>query len=186
MDLKLPENTLFAILLRSRWWVSGLVALGVFAVARLFLDEVFAFAAALPFIVIGAMAFWKQRHVPSGARLEAALGELRAMSWEAFAGALEAGYRREGYTVTRVEGAADFELERAARLSLVSAKRWKASSTGVEPLKALAAAGEVRGAAECVYVIVGNMTPNALKFAERARIKTLRGAELVKLTGSRD
>jgi hypothetical protein len=34
-----------------------------------------------------------------------------------------------------MEGAADFELERAGRLSLVAAKRWKASSTGVEPLK---------------------------------------------------
>ena len=28
MKLTLPENSLFAILLRSRWWVSLLVALG--------------------------------------------------------------------------------------------------------------------------------------------------------------
>jgi restriction system protein len=49
--------------------------------------------------------------------------------------ALEQGYRRQGYSVKRMEGAADFELERAGRLSLVAAKRWKASSTGVEPLK---------------------------------------------------
>ena len=182
MDLKLPENTLFSILLRSRWWVSGLVAMGVFAVARLFLDEVFAFAAALPFIVIGGVAFWKQLRAPSGTRLDAAIGALRVMTWEAFASALEAGYRRQGYTVTRVEGAADFELERAGRLSLVAAKRWKASSTGVEPLKALAAAGEARGVAECVYVFAGEMTPNAQKFVEQSKIKTLRDADLVKLT----
>jgi len=36
MKLTLPQNSLFAILLRSRWWVSLLVALGAFAVVRLF------------------------------------------------------------------------------------------------------------------------------------------------------
>jgi restriction system protein len=184
MELKLPENTLFAILLRSRWWVSGLVAVGVFAVARLFLDDGFAFFAALPFMVIGAVAFWKQLRVPSGARLETAMGKLRAMTWEAFAGALEAGYRRQGYTVTRVEGAADFELERAGRISLVAAKRWKASHTGVEPLKALVGAGEARGATECVYVLAGEMTRNAEKFAEQLKIRPLRGADLVTLTAA--
>jgi restriction system protein len=84
--------------------------------------------------------------------------------------------------VTRVEGAADFELERAGRVSFVAAKRWKASHTGVEPLKALAAAGEARGAAECVYVLDGEMTRNAQKFAEKSRIRPLRGADLVRLT----
>ena len=56
MKLTLPENSLFAILLRSRWWVSLLVALGAFGVVRLFLDEGFAFFAALPFTVIAGMA----------------------------------------------------------------------------------------------------------------------------------
>jgi restriction system protein len=183
MKLTLPENSLFAILLRSRWWVSLLVALGTFAAVRLFLDEGFAFFAALPIIVIAVMALWRQRGVPSGARLEAAVDALRAMTWEAFARALEQGYRREGYTVKRVEGAADFELERAGRLSLVAAKRWKASRTGVEPLKELVAAGEARGAAECVVVLGGEMTQNAQGFAGKAKIKWLRGADLVKLVG---
>src|SRR5688500_10482573 len=111
--MKLPENSLFGILLRSRWWVSLLVALGVFAVARLFLPEDFAFFTAVPLIVIAAISLWRQLRVPSGARLDAAIGALRAMTWEEFARALEEGYRRKGYVVKRVEGAADFELERA-------------------------------------------------------------------------
>ena len=183
MKLTLPENTLFAILLRSRWWVSMLVALGTFAVVRLFLDAGFAFFAALPFIVIAVVALWKQRHVPRGARLDAAMDALREMTWDAFARALEQGYQREGYTVKRVEGAADLELEKAGRLSLVAAKRWKASRTGIEPLKELVAAGEARGAAECVYVLAGEMTRNAQGFADKAKIRWLRGADLVKLVG---
>ena len=183
MKLTLPDNTLFSILLRSRWWVSLLVALGAFVVVRLFLDEGFAFFAALPFIVIAVVVLWKQRRVPGGARLDAAIDALRAMTWEEFARALEQGYRREGYIVKRVEGAADFELERAGRLSLVAAKRWKASRTGVEPLKELAAAGKARGAAECVYVLAGEMTQNALEFAKKTNISCVRGADLVKRTG---
>jgi restriction system protein len=187
MKMTLPENSLFAILLRSRWWASLLVALGAFAVVRLFLDEGFAFYAALPFIVIAVVALWKQFRVPSGARLDAAIDALRAMTWEEFARALEQGYRRQGYVVKRVEGAADFELERAGRLSLVAARRWKASSTGVEPLKGLVAAGQSREAVECVYVLAGEMTQNAVGFAKKTNIKWMRGAELVKLVedGSR-
>jgi restriction system protein len=183
MKMTLPENSLFAILLRSRWWASLLVALGAFAVVRLFLDEGFAFFAALPFIVIAMVALWKQFRVPSGARLDAAIEALRAMTWEEFARALERGYRRQGYVVKRVEGAADFELERAGRLSLVAARRWKASSTGVEPLKGLVAAGEAREAVECVYVLAGEMTQTAVGFAKKTNIKWMRGAELVKLVG---
>jgi len=181
MDLKLPENSLFAILLRSRWWASLLAALAAFLLARLFLDASIAVFAALPFIVIAAMALWRQRRVPSGARLAAAIDALRAMAWEEFARALEAGYRREGYAVKRVEGAADFELEMAGRLSLVAAKRWKASRTGVEPLKALLAAGEARGAAECVYLLEGALSENAQKFAAKSKVRLVRGAELVKM-----
>ena len=183
--MKLPENSLFAILLRSRWWVSMLVALGAFGLVRLFLPDGFAFFAALPFIVIAVMAMWRQLRVPSGARLDAAIDKLRAMPWEEFARALEQGYRRQGYSVKRVEGAADFELEKAGRLSLVAAKRWKASSTGVEPLKELVAAGEAREAVACVYVLAGEMTPNAQGFAKKAKINWLQGADLVRLVSSR-
>jgi restriction system protein len=179
--MKLPENSLFAILLRSRWWVSLLVAVGIFAVARLFLPEAYALLTVLPFIVIGAMALRRQLREPSGARLDAAIGALRAMTWEEFARALEQGYRREGYVVKRVEGAADFELERAGRLSLVAARRWKASSTGVEPVKELVAAGKAREAVECIYVLAGETTQNALGFAKKAKVNWVRGAELVKL-----
>lgn len=182
MKWKLAENSLFAILLRSPWWVSVLVALGVFALVRLFLHEGYAAAAASPFIAIAAIAAWKRLRTPSGARLEAALAKLRGMSWEEFARALEEGFRREGYAVKRLEGgAADFELTKAGRVSLAAAKRWKASRTGVEPLRELVAAGEKREAGECVVVVAGEMTENAGMFAREKRVRLVEGAELVRL-----
>src|SRR3970282_1091681 len=125
MKLKMRENSRFAILLRSPWWASVLAALAVFGVVRLFLHEGYALFAASPFIVIAAVAAWKRLRTPRGARLEGALARLRAMSWEEFAATLEAGFRREGYAVKRLEGgAADFELTKAGGGSLGAAEGW--------------------------------------------------------------
>jgi len=179
--MKLPENSLFSMLLRARWWVSALTGLGVFLVVRLLLDSGFAFFAALPFLIIANVVMWRELRAPRGARIDAALEKLRAMSWEQFAGRLEAAYRREGFEVKRVEGAADFEMRKAGDLTLVAAKRWKASVSGVEPLKELAAAGEKRGASACVYVCATELSERAKDFAMDKQIKRLEGTGLVRL-----
>jgi len=181
MNWKMAENSLFAVLLRSQWWWSVLVAAGVFGVVRLFMAWGYALFATSPFIVIAAMRAWRQIRVPSGARLEKALAGVRAMAWEDFASALEAGFGREGYTVKRVAGAADFELEKSGRLSLVGARRWKASRTGVEPLKELVAAGEKRGAHDCRFAAAGELTQQAREFAKEKSVQLLEGAGLVAL-----
>ena len=167
--------------MRARWWTSALVALGVFGLARLLLPDDFAFYAALPFAVIACVVAWREIRQPRGARLERRLAALRAMPWEAFAEALQAGYRREGFAVTRIEGAADFELEKAGRVSLLSARRWKAAVTGVEPLRELAAAGEKRGASECLVAVAGEMSDRARTFLAEKGIRAVEGGELVKL-----
>jgi restriction system protein len=182
MKLKMAENSLFAILLRAQWWVSVLVAVGSFGALRLLVPDLYAFFGSLPFVVIAVVAAWKQLRAPSASRIAAGLEALRAMAWEEFARALEEGFRREGYAVQRLEGgAADFELAKAGRMSLVCARRWKAAVTGVEPLKELAAAGQSRGAGECVYVCAGEMTGKAKAYALEKRIRRLEGAELAML-----
>ena len=181
MKWKVAENSLFAVLMRSPWWVSILVAAGVFGAVRYFLPEIYAAAGGLPFLVIGIVAGWKQLRAPSAKKIAAALDALRQTSWEEVARALEAGFKREGYEVTRTEGAADFALDRNARLTLVAAKRWKASRTGVEPLKELAELGQKRGAEACWYLCAGEMTQNARTYARDKAVKVVEGAELAAL-----
>lgn len=181
MKWKLNENSLFGILLRKSWWVSALAALGTFGMVQNFMEWGYALFATTPFTVITLMVAWKQIRTPSGARLEKALENIRSMSWEDFARALESGFRNEGYAVQRVEGAADFELEKAGRVSLVCARRWKAARTGAEPLKELAAAGEKRGAGECRYAVAGELTKQARAFAKEKGVKLVEGAELAGL-----
>ena len=75
----MSENSLFAYLLRSPWWISMAVALALVLLARFVLPEEYVFYAlsfALPFVIIAAMAAWKQRDVPSAARVEATLDAL--------------------------------------------------------------------------------------------------------------
>ena len=191
MKLKMHENSLFAVLLRAPWWVALLVTFGIFGVARMLLPDKYAAYStflALPTAVIAVVAAWRQFRAPSAARVEAALERLRAMSWEAFAAALEEGFQREGYAVKRISGAADFELEKGGRVSLAAAKRWKASRTGVEPLRELHSAGEAPhladGAAACLYLCVGDITDTARSLAAEKKIRLVEGLELAKLAGA--
>ena len=182
MKLTLHQNSLFSVLLRQPWWVSALVALAFAGVARLFVPDVYAAFAALPFIVISAYAGWQQLRKPSAGRIASTLERLRALSWEDFAGAIEEAYRREGYAVKRLAAAqADFELVQGSRTTLVACKRWKATRTGIEPLRELHAARRAREANECLYVAAGEVTDTARAFATKENIRLVQGAELATL-----
>lgn len=185
MKLRMAKDSLFAILLRSPWWISIAVAAGIVAAVKLVLPGVpvaYAVFAALPFIVIGAIAGWRQLRQPSRARVVDTLESVRTMSWGDFSGALEAAFRGDGYTVSRLAGpAADFELTKGGRTSLVACKRWKVARTGVEPLRDLDEARRARDAHEGIYVATGEVTDGALKFAREKSIRVVHGAELAKL-----
>jgi len=124
------------------------------------------FFVALPFLVIGCYAGWQQLRAPSAERIAATLESLRALSWDEFSAALEDAYRRDGYSVTRLNVAgADLELTKSARVTLVCGKRWKVARAGIEPLRELDAARQAREAHECIFVAAGDITDNARAFA---------------------
>src|SRR3990172_1179842 len=134
----------------------------------------YAIFASLPFIVIGSYAGWQQLRAPSAAQIAATVEILRALSWDEFSAALEGAFRRDGYSVTRLNVArADFELTRAGRISLVGCKRWKVAHTGIEPLRELEAARHAREAHECIYVAAGEITDNAPAFATEKNFRLL-------------
>jgi restriction system protein len=182
----MAENSLFAILLRSPWWISFAVAAVIFGGARYFLPTVYALIVPLPFVIVGCIATWKQLRAPSAARVAGVLEALRALSREEFRAALEDAYRREGYAAARFPGAqADLELAKGGLRTLVACARWKATRTGVEPLRELHAAARARDGAQSVYVAAGEITATARAFAAQHGIRLLEGAELAKLLSRR-
>lgn len=185
MKLQMNKNSIFAVLLRSPWWISAGLAAGLFALARLLLPAEFAlyaFFVSLPFTVIAGYAAWQQLRAPSEAAVGESIEALRALAWNDFAAAIEEAFGREGHAVAPCSlPGADFELTKAGRVCLVGAKRWKVARTGIEPLRELDSARRAREAHECIYIASGEITETARAFALEKGIRLLAGAELAGL-----
>lgn len=185
MKFKMSQNSIFAVLLRSPWWMSAAVALllcvGGFAALPLEYAAMGVFAA-VPFAVISIMAAYKQLRAPSGARVQAVTQAAAAMSWADFSRTVEAGFRRDGCQVERIQTpGADFALSKDGHVAIVSAKRWKAARNGVEPLRELQAVREKRGAREAIYIALGDVSDNALQYAKAQGVSLMTAPELTKL-----
>ena len=185
MKLKMNQNSLFAILLRTPWWVSGGIAAALFASARLVLPAEYgpyAFFVALPFAVIAVHVAWKVFRAPSEAGIAETLASLRGMSWTDFSAVVEEAFRADGYGVAPIQAAgADFEVTRGGRVSVVGCKRWKAARTGIEPLRELDAVRLARDAHEAIYIAAGGVSDNARAFAREKALRLLEDAELVRM-----
>ena len=185
MKLRMSEKSLFAVLLRSPWWISGLIAVLLGAVAAALLPAEFKGAGALsglPFLVISAMAAWRQWRLPSSARVAATSQAVSVMAWPQFAGLLAQAFERDGYSVQRSQSEAfDFRLERQGRSTLVAARRWKSNRTGLETLKALQAARASADAADALLISLGDLSDNARPYATAQAITLWQAQDLARL-----
>jgi restriction system protein len=184
MKFKMAPNSLFAVLLRSPWWISMVIALGVAAVAFALLPEQYRGLGAMggfPFIVIGLIALWQQMRLPSARRSEEILRATAAMNWPEFSTLLEEGFAKQGYSVERLQGVADFALARQGATTLVAARRWKAARVGEEALQVLRDAAQARGDRNCMYVALGDLSAQAQAFAKRHQIHLMQGPALALL-----
>jgi restriction system protein len=185
MNFKLRENSLFAILLRSPWWISFLIAGGIGLISRAALPVQFSTYALFsggPFLIIGFIAAWRQWRRPSESHTGKILDAVANMSWSSFSDAVEDTYRRDGYEVTRFTGSgADFEISKAGSRRLVACKRWKAARQGIEPLRELRTSAEASSIRDCIYLSVGEVTENARRFAAANHIELVQGVRLAQL-----
>lgn len=170
MKFKMAENSIFAILLRNPWWISFLIVAAFSLLCFALLPRhlvVYGIMGTFPFIITGAVALKRQWGKPSPAKLQAELDRLSTLSWRDFSAELEAKFVKQGFEVTRLNtGAADFKLEKGGHVTLVSAKRYKAATHGVEALQALVTQQEAKGADKAMYVCLSPVTAQAAKFAK--------------------
>jgi restriction system protein len=185
LKLKMAQNSLFAILLRSPWWISLAVAAALSLLLRLLLPPDYAVPAmlgSLPFVVIAAVAAWKQLRAPSAAQLAQAASRLQAMNSREFAAAIEAAFRAQGHDVKRLDGpGADLELSKGHRRTVVAFRRWKAAKLGVEPLRELQAAQQRLQADASLFVATGEPSEQAGDFARSSQMQLLGLNELALL-----
>ena len=116
----MAENSLFAILLRSRWWVSFTVGAGWALLAAALVPQPYKMVAilgSLPFWALGFVAFVRQYDQPTPAQQRALLESAAQQNWNEFAQHLERAWATEGYSVARSkDAAADFVLQLTARI----------------------------------------------------------------------
>ncbi len=185
MKFKMAENSLFAILLRSRWWISFLVGAGWALLAAALVPQPYKMVAilgSLPFWALGFIAFVRQYDQPTPAQQQALLEDAASKNWSEFASHLERAWQVEGYEVQRSKDAAfDFVLRRQGKTTLASAKRWKAATHGVEPLRALQQAMDKQGADACAYICIAPLQDTAQRFADEQNMAVLSGLTLATL-----
>jgi restriction system protein len=187
VKFKMAEKSLFAVLLRSPWWISFLVVGLITLVSGALLPKeyfVVGSLAGFPIFVVGCIAAWRQLRAPSPAKVAEMLGAVNSMPWRSFSDTLAAAWERDGCTVERLnnKGAADLAVTLAGKTTLVSARRWKAATHGVEPLRELHAAMQARDAFAGVYVITqGELSDNARTFARDHGISVLQDEGVARL-----
>lgn len=185
MKFKMSEKSLFAALLRAPWWVSFLVMFAVALVAGALLPEAYKTAGmlgAFPFFVIGVMAAWRQRNAISPSRIQELVEQARFMGWRDFSVLVEEALRQQGFVVTRLnEGPADFQIEKNGRVTLVSAKRWKAATVGAEHLRELLAVRQSRDAFSCTCMSLGVFSQAAIDLANDSPMQLLGSANIAQL-----
>jgi restriction system protein len=182
MKLKMSDKSLFAVLLRSSWWISLLIAVLLGLVASALLPADYRVAGALsgfPFAVIAAIAAQRQWRLPSAARVQQTQLATSAMAWPAFAALLEQSFQRSGFSVAPAKGeAVDFSVQRQGRTMLVCARRWKSARIGIETLRALQAAREAAEAPQALCICLGELTDNARPYAAEHGITVWQAADL--------
>lgn len=185
MKLKMSEKSLFAILLRSPWWWSFLIAAVWVLLVRVFMPEVYravAMLGAFPFVVVGVVSAWRQRNNPTPERVSMALTHLANMTWKQFSPVIEQAFAQQGFNVTPLNSnSADLLLEKSGQLTLVNCKRWKAATLGVEVLRDLKALQVSQNATHAAYLSLSLPTGVALKFAKDNDIQLICQDELASL-----
>lgn len=185
MKFKMSERSLFATLLRAPWWVSFAVMAAVALVAGALLPEAYKVAGMLgsfPFLVIGLMAAWRQRNSISERRIAELVEQARTMAWREFAERMTHALRQQGFVVTPLtSGPADFQIEKQGRITLLSAKRWKAASIGADHLRELLAAVESQQASSCSCMSLGSFSQAAIDLARENRVQLLFAADIAQL-----
>ena len=182
MEFKMAKGSLFAVLLRSPWWYSVLIAFFAIAVSVVLAEGrylLLGVTAALPFLGIAGYSAYNEFQRPGKKRVLEVEQQARKMPAAELAKMIADNYEKINFDVIAFKGdAAEFELERGKYKYLVSCKRFKAAKTGIEPLKKLIAAGEKHKITGYLYVTLGEVSANALVYAQNNNIEFVYGEAL--------
>lgn len=121
--------------------------------------------------------------------LQTGLSSLRALSWRAFEQLAGELFRRQGYRVKLMGGAApdggvDLILRRDGEKTIVQCKHWRTDPVGVSLVRELFGVMHAEGARRCIFVTTSGYTEAAQAFARGKPIRLIDGPELARLVAA--
>ena len=179
----MAQETLFRILLRQPWWITLLVAVGLFWLTYSFFPPIAPFVA-LPFGVLATYIAIVQWRKGSPSDVGKHLETLRGMSWEEFSALVIDAYEERGYTVLPSDGRGyDFRLAKDGQTTLLQCRRWKVNQVGAAPVRELAEAVANSDAYKGICLAAGEFSQPALKLTVDEPVSLVSGADLIELVG---
>ena len=179
----MAKESLFQILSRQPWWITLLVAVGLFWLTYGFFPPVAPFVA-LPFVVLAVYIAIVQWRKGSPSDVQVHLETLRGMSWEEFSALVVDAYKERGYAVLPSEGRGyDFKLTKDGQTILLQCRRWKVNQVGAAPIRELAEAVANSDAYKGICLAAGDFSQPALKLTVDEPVSLVSGADLIELVG---
>jgi len=182
MAFRMAEGSLFALLLRSSWWISVCIALAIITLSLAIAEAQFlilGIAGALPFLGIAAYAGYQQYQRPSRKRIQEVAMEAKTMRADQLAKKIAARYIEKRFDCKTLKGGeANLELSRGHEKILLNSKRFKVANTGIDPLKKLVEAGEKGEATGYLHVALGTVSKAAIDFAKHNNIEIIQADRL--------
>lgn len=183
-------------LVHAPWWVSVVVAAGVyigvgkvlpsFAGGGAIVETLSRLAVPLAaiFLVPAAVSAFRARRRRRLLAANRSKESIRRLGWQEFEELIEAHYRREGFGVRRElgrgsDGGVDVRLRTADdETYLVQCKQWRARRVGVKVVRELYGVVAKEGAAGGIVVTAGSFTREAEDFARGVAIELVDGDRL--------
>lgn len=198
------NESLGELLIKTPWWVSGILGVLVFICLRWGLPVwagdktrqmlVSTFVGIAPailflFLLLAAVSFWfglRRRHLLDD---QTSLESLRNTPWKDLEFLVAEAYRRQGYTVDfslgrGADGGVDLVLRRAGQTALVQCKQWKVYSVGAPVIREMFGLMTAEHADEAIIVTTGTFTREARNFAANKPIQLVDGSQLLSLVQS--
>lgn len=179
----MAQENLFRILSRQPWWVTLLVAIGLFWLTYAFFPPIAPFVA-LPFGLLSLYIAFVQWRKGSPSDVDHHLETLRGMSWEDFSTLVVRAYEDRGYAVSPSEGRGyDFKLTKGGQTILLQCRRWKVNQVGAVPVRELAEAVATSDAYKGICLAAGEFSHPARKLTVDEPVSLVSGADLIELVG---
>jgi restriction system protein len=197
------KGTILDDLTGARWWVSIIVATGLFLFLKFivpalipansnFSMQVVGRAApqiawlCLVLLIAAPLAAYRQWRGWRLLNSQTDLASIRSLSWRRFETLVGEAYRRQGYAVSGnatdgPDGGVDLVLKKDGTTLLVQCKQWRAWKVGVKVVREVFGVMADRHADGAIIVTSGHFTLEAGSFAAGKPIELIEGQQLAEL-----